>query len=206
MSPIAIARNDPQLAHGAARSIHAGQRQDIIRHFGKVIAARNVRSFTAALHDHFQDQIISIKVKRAIGSRAYASAIILTVAGDGYGVAAVVFDARAERRVSIRQARVWIDRHAIARGFQRTLGRSDMAEVIHRLGGHLAYAVMTAGQSVGQAPKTVTIVGQGVALLGTFDGEWLDVGTWLDGGTAADPVIRRLAASEEITVLSSESS
>ena len=203
MSPIAISRNDPQLAHGAARSVHAHQNEIVDRHTHKLCDARSVKQFVGLLNQHFKDQIIDLQVDRPYGSRASASVILLLVTPRGnFTVGKLRYDARKDRRVSVSHYPVTIDRHAIARAFQRTTGVADMAEVIRRAGLHLAMAAISVidWRAAHTRPSKVTIVGQGIALLGTFDGEWLDIGTWIEGATAADPEIRRLAASEGITV------
>lgn len=200
---IAIGRNDASLAHGAARTIHAGQTENANRHFGRVVDSTSVKQMLASLRKYFAEQIVHVRVDRATGSRAKGSVILMVPwLGSDFSMIVVKFDARRDPMVRICTPPIRIDRHAVARGLQRTIGRSDMTELGRRAFDHLAtagaHAVAWDRERV--APTDVSIAGRGIALLCSWDGRQMTVGTWLDGATAADPHIRRLAASEDITI------
>lgn len=203
MSPVTIHRNDDTLAHGCARSIHAEQSENALRHVGKVKVSTSVKAFVGNLRKYFDDQVLDIKVDRATGSRARASAILLVAdARKDFAVVVTKFDARFDPPVCVRTPPLTIARHTIARGLQRTIGAADMAELARRASDHLMIAAGSAlvWSTQGYMPCEVVIAGQGVALLCDWDGRRMTINTWLDGSTAADPEIRRLASSDEVTI------
>ena len=200
---IAIARNDPALAHGAAKAAGMQCADTSIRVASVLRKAGSVKAFLTAIGT-LGARVIDVAVARPHGSRAKAYATILEPTRSGIGFTVIVMEFCGRRGaghfVKGHGVPILLTTHALARVFQRSTGDNDVNVVAGLLRAHLLTAIDWIIDHDELEDGEIEFVGRGGALCGDVEGGRLILKTWMPTEAINATVRRKLSAAEDITI------
>lgn len=200
---IAIARNDPALAHGAAKAAGVQCADTSIRVASVLRKAGSVKAFLAAIGT-LGARVIDVAVARPHGSRAKAYATILEPTRSGIGFTVVIMEFCGRRGaghfVKGHGVPILLTTHALARVFQRSTGADDINVVAELLRAHLLIAIDWIIRRDELEDGEIEFVGRGGALCGDVEAGRLILKTWMPTEAINATVRRKMSCGTGITV------
>ena len=181
-APITVSRNDPGLAHSVAKRF--------VTHESNAIGAAICKSKQPLklIRAKYAGNIVHEVVRRDKGSRQNWTVFVMEPMEDGaIGLVAVIYSKTFVDTLMLAR----FDTHAVARVIQRTVRSSSSAGIKSRLwlAARAMVELLEAGNDP-QQPVPLHIFLREGAFLADYDGQIVNVGTWVSAEGAANPVIR----------------
>jgi len=196
MTGLRIARNDPALAHAAARgevrNLRAGTALLIKR-----LERMTPKQGAVAVAVHFGPLVLLEQVTRVIGSRPKGRWLVLDAALDGHDLVLLRIE-MDKYGWSVTEGHMRLSSHCVARLAQRTLGTADIRAAASVLRLHCAAALIN-GRDVIDGGTLFTCTADG-ALIWRRQAPDLYAATWLAADSMADPTLSALCQRSGIGI------